>query len=290
MDGIIQTSFGPFPDISCAYYGGDFSKSLEQAQFDKHERIVDLLQVRTGDRVLDIGCGWGPSLNAMRRHGIDSVGLTLSRSQYEYCRSNGFNVKLIDWQDASRLNLGKFHGIIVMGALEHFCDPALALRGEQDSLYRRFFNICSEWLIQNGRIYIQTMHQAKNSPSLSSISLSAPKNSNDYLSAMVMEFYGGSWPSKNLDQLRECAGSTYREILRENGRNDYIRTMEEWKSIRKNREYYRRLLMLLPRWLYSRDFRRKVHSIRRSSNLELFHREILTLGRLVLETSNQGKI
>jgi cyclopropane-fatty-acyl-phospholipid synthase len=61
MDDIFRMSFGENADITCAMYNGDFSKSLEQAQFDKHEYILDALNVGESSTLLDIGCGWGQS-------------------------------------------------------------------------------------------------------------------------------------------------------------------------------------------------------------------------------------
>src|SRR5882672_9228048 len=66
MDEMWRLSFGNHPDISCAYFDGDFSKSLAQAQKDKHDFILDSLRVERSMRVLDVGCGWGPLLDAIR--------------------------------------------------------------------------------------------------------------------------------------------------------------------------------------------------------------------------------
>src|SRR5262245_19907947 len=85
MDEVWRLSFGPHPDLSCAYFNGDFSKSLEQAQRDKHDFILDSLKVGSGARVLDIGCGWGPLLNVIRERGAKGIGITLSTRQMEAC-------------------------------------------------------------------------------------------------------------------------------------------------------------------------------------------------------------
>jgi cyclopropane-fatty-acyl-phospholipid synthase len=60
MDEIFRLSPGETGDLTCAMYNGDFSRTLAQAQRDKHAYVLDALHVYTGFRMLDIGCGWGP--------------------------------------------------------------------------------------------------------------------------------------------------------------------------------------------------------------------------------------
>ena len=60
IDAIHRVAFGDHGDVSCAFYDGDFSLSLEQAQGRKHELIFDGLRPEPGDALLDIGCGWVP--------------------------------------------------------------------------------------------------------------------------------------------------------------------------------------------------------------------------------------
>lgn len=60
IDRIFRICIGETGDFSGAMYNGDFSMSLEQAQEQKKEFIVENLNLRVGSRVLDLGCGWGP--------------------------------------------------------------------------------------------------------------------------------------------------------------------------------------------------------------------------------------
>src|SRR5258708_1161693 len=88
MDDIFRLSLGETADITCALYNGDFSKTLEQAQRDKHDYILDTMHFREGSRLLDIGCGWGPMLEAAKERGGHGIGLTLSAKHAEACRHN----------------------------------------------------------------------------------------------------------------------------------------------------------------------------------------------------------
>jgi cyclopropane-fatty-acyl-phospholipid synthase len=71
---------------SCAYFRKE-DDTLEQAQAQKYEQICRKLGLREGERLLDIGCGWGGMLiYAAHHYGVDGVGCTLSDQQAAYAR------------------------------------------------------------------------------------------------------------------------------------------------------------------------------------------------------------
>src|ERR1044072_4708324 len=82
-DKLFRLSVGEMADFSGAKYDGNFSLSLEGAQLRKHQMVVEQLRVHRGDRVLDMGCGWGAMLACLRHQGIHGVGVTLSQGQFE---------------------------------------------------------------------------------------------------------------------------------------------------------------------------------------------------------------
>jgi cyclopropane-fatty-acyl-phospholipid synthase len=68
---------------SCGYFTSE-TDSLEQAQFNKYEHICRKLALQPGEKLLDIGCGWGGMLiYAAQKYGIKGLGNTLSRNQCE---------------------------------------------------------------------------------------------------------------------------------------------------------------------------------------------------------------
>lgn len=71
---------------SAAIFDGDYSQPLEQAQFRKYQRIIETLGLRAGDRVLEVGCGWGGFAEQAARQGIHVHGVTISPSQLEIAR------------------------------------------------------------------------------------------------------------------------------------------------------------------------------------------------------------
>jgi cyclopropane-fatty-acyl-phospholipid synthase len=68
---------------SAAIFDGDYSQPLEQAQHRKYQRIIDTLGLRAGDRVLEVGCGWGGFAEQAARQGIHVHGVTISPSQLQ---------------------------------------------------------------------------------------------------------------------------------------------------------------------------------------------------------------
>jgi cyclopropane-fatty-acyl-phospholipid synthase len=72
---------------SCAYFHTGH-EDIDTAQAQKLGHLCRKLRLRPGDRLLDIGCGWGGLLAwATRRCGVTAVGITLSRQQYEYAKA-----------------------------------------------------------------------------------------------------------------------------------------------------------------------------------------------------------
>ena len=69
---------------SCAYFRDD-ADTLDTAQLQKLDHICRKLQLARGERLLDIGCGWGGLLfHAAERYGVDATGITLSQNQFDY--------------------------------------------------------------------------------------------------------------------------------------------------------------------------------------------------------------
>ena len=113
----------PEMQYSCGYFK-DWGNSLEQAQLDKLEMICRKLRLQPGERMLDIGCGWGGLIcYAARNFGVRAHGITLSRKQHDFAKEKiarlGLealvSVELIDYRELT----GTYDKISSIGMFEH---------------------------------------------------------------------------------------------------------------------------------------------------------------------------
>lgn len=117
---------GPTMVYSCAIWNNG-AKTLEQAQEEKLETVARKLELKPGDRVLDVGCGWGGfPLWAATKHGANVVGITLSPPQAEKARERAeaagvadrVEIRVMDYRDIVTTG-EKFDAIASIGMVEH---------------------------------------------------------------------------------------------------------------------------------------------------------------------------
>jgi cyclopropane-fatty-acyl-phospholipid synthase len=136
---------------SCAYWT-EPDMTLEQAQQDKLAHIAAKLALAPGQRVLDIGCGWGGMALYLNKHAdVDVLGVTLSEEQLKVARERAaaagvadrVNFELIDYRDVQ----GRFDRIVSVGMFEHV-GPAS---------YQSFFRKCHNLLADDGVMLLHTI-------------------------------------------------------------------------------------------------------------------------------------
>ncbi|GGP97534.1 MULTISPECIES: SAM-dependent methyltransferase [Streptomyces] len=114
---------GPSMVYSCAYWTP--GSTLERAQHDKLDLVCRKLALKPGDRLLDVGCGWGSlALHAAREYGARVTGVTLSREQAAYARKKAADEGLADLveiriQDYRDVKDGPYDAISSIGMAEH---------------------------------------------------------------------------------------------------------------------------------------------------------------------------
>src|ERR1700710_2956485 len=146
--------FGVFQDptrkYSCAYFTGP-NATLSEAQIANVDQHLDRLDLKPGMTLLEVGCGWGLTLQrAMEEYDANVIGLTLSKNQQAYC------TQLLDKLDTTRTHQVLLEGweqfhrpvdrIVSIQAFEHFGFER----------YDDFFKACFDMMPDDGRMTIQS--------------------------------------------------------------------------------------------------------------------------------------
>ncbi|CDK98706.1 cyclopropane fatty acyl phospholipid synthase (unsaturated-phospholipid methyltransferase) [Magnetospirillum gryphiswaldense MSR-1 v2] len=129
---------------SCAYFHSP-EDSLEQAQVAKKRHIIAKLDIKDGQSVLDIGCGWGGmALSIARAADVTVLGVTLSKEQLEVARRRAEQAGLADRVRFELLDYrklkDKFDRIVSVGMFEHVGPPH----------YRQYFRKVRDLLTEDG--------------------------------------------------------------------------------------------------------------------------------------------
>ena len=136
---------------SCAYWK-DETKTLEEAQQNKIEHIVKKLDIKEGQKVLEVGCGWGGmALEIAKQKNCEVTGISLSKNQIRYCNDkakelgldNQVKFELIDYREAK----GKYDRIYSVGMFEHV--------GKK--FYNTFFKSMNNLLKEDGLFLLHTI-------------------------------------------------------------------------------------------------------------------------------------
>ncbi|TPN62576.1 class I SAM-dependent methyltransferase [Mesorhizobium sp. B1-1-1] len=201
---------------SCGYFK-DFANDIDQAQADKLEHICRKLRLKPGDRLLDIGCGWGAMLiHAAKHHGVVGHGVSLSEAQTglarERIRAEGLEDRItVEIKSYAELT-GSFDKISSIGMFEHL---GLANHAAYFSTVHR--------LLKPGGIYL---HHAITRRSKGSMKKTLRKGS-EYKALIKYIFPGGEIDTIGMTCGNlEAHGFLVHDV--ENLREHYARTCRLW--------------------------------------------------------------
>ena len=143
---IFQAMLDPSMSYSCAYWHN--AETLEQAQINKLDLICRKLELQPGDRLLEIGCGWGGlAYHAARHYSAEVLGITVSREQQQLaqqrCQGLPVRFELMDYRDLQ----GRFDKVVSVGMFEHV--------GPKN--YPLYFDRVSELLDDDGLFLLHTI-------------------------------------------------------------------------------------------------------------------------------------
>lgn len=115
---LFHSMLDPTMNYTCGYWNN--AANLNEAQINKMNLTCQKLLLKPGMRILDIGCGWGGLAKyAAENFGVEVVGITISKEQYDYAKENcrGLPVE-IRFQDYRDLN-EQFDRVVSLGMFEH---------------------------------------------------------------------------------------------------------------------------------------------------------------------------
>ena len=136
---------------SCAIFNSS-KETLEQAQINKYNKLINLVKPRNGDKVLEIGCGWGGFAEHLaKNYNIKMDCITISKKQYAFAKerirknklSDKVNVKMMDYRELKN----KYDIIVSIEMIEAVGEKYLD----------EYFNIIKDNLSPGGRSAIQAI-------------------------------------------------------------------------------------------------------------------------------------
>lgn len=223
--------FGVFQDptrkYSCAYFTGP-NVTLSEAQVANVDQHLDALDLKPGMTLLEIGCGWGLTLQrAVEKYDVNVIGLTLSKNQQAYC------TQLLD-----RLGSERTHEVLLQG-WEQFHRPVdriVSIEAFEHfgfERYDEFFKNCFDILPPEGRMTIQSsvgFHPDNLQARGKKLTFEMAR----FIKFMITEIFpGGRIPTTDMMVERgEKAGFTVPETL--SLRNHYIKTLGIWAAALEN--------------------------------------------------------
>nr|7QOS_A Chain A, Cyclopropane-fatty-acyl-phospholipid synthase [Aquifex aeolicus VF5]7QOS_B Chain B, Cyclopropane-fatty-acyl-phospholipid synthase [Aquifex aeolicus VF5] len=197
---------------SCAFFE-DPSMSIDEAQSLKRRMIYEKLQLKEGDTLLDIGCGWGSIiLESAELYNVKSVGITLSDNQYEYVKEEIKKRGLQDKVEVYKLHyvdlpkLGrKFNKVVSVGMFEHV--------GKEN--YETFFNTVYRVMEEGGLFLLHTIGKLH------------PDTQSRWIRKYI--FPGGYLPSIS-EIVESFRDMDFTLIDFDNWRMHYYWTLKKWKE------------------------------------------------------------
>ncbi len=143
---LYQTMLDKRLTYTCGYWKN--ANDLDEAQEAKLDLICRKIGLKPGDRVLDIGCGWGSFLKfAAERYGAQGIGITVSKNQValgqNLCQGLPIEIRLQDYREVSE----KFDHVVSLGMFEHV--------GYKN--YRAFMQVATRCLKDGGLFLLHTI-------------------------------------------------------------------------------------------------------------------------------------
>ena len=199
---------------SSAIYENE-NDDLETAQKNKYQKLINLLHIKDGNKILEIGCGWGGfSEYLAKKHDVMIDCITISKKQYDYTKkrifknnlNNKVNVMFLDYRDLK----DKYDNIASIEMIEAVGEKYLDL----------YFKTIKNSLKYNGNVAIQGITIKDNL-------FNRYRVEEDFIQKYI--FPGGFLPS--LDYIKKLAQKNQLGLEKINSySDDYAKTLQMWKN------------------------------------------------------------
>ena len=191
------------------------TKNLAEAQNNKYQKLIDLINPNNGDKVLEIGCGWGGFAEYIgKKYDVKLDCITISKKQFEYTKerihkcglNEKVNIEIKDYRDLK----GKYNSIASIEMIEAVGQNYL------DSYFKTIKGNLSE----NGKVAIQAI-------TIDDSLFDRYKNKQDFIQKYI--FPGGFLPNKNsINKYVSDNGLTINSYI--SYADDYANTLAIWKE------------------------------------------------------------
>ena len=210
--------FSKWLDKSLTYSSAVYenpNESLEQAQQNKYQKLIDLLEVKDGDKVLEIGCGWGGfSEYFAKNYNVTIDCITISKKQFEFTKkrindaglNNKVNVMFLDYRDLKE----KYDRIASIEMIEAVGEKYL----------NKYFETIKRSLNENGSAAIQGI-------TIRDELFERYRSNEDFIQKYI--FPGGFLPS--LSFMKSLIKKNNLGLLKVNSySDDYAKTLAIWRE------------------------------------------------------------
>jgi cyclopropane-fatty-acyl-phospholipid synthase len=208
-EDLYAAMLGPEMIYSCGYWrtpDGRTAPDLASAQRAKLDLAFRKLDLRPGQRVLDIGCGWGGALrHAARTHGVTGVGITISEHQArharEACAGLPVEIRLQDYRELDE----RFDHVFSIGMFEHV--------GVDN--YRRYFKAVRRCLADDGLFLLHSIGRNR-----------SVRHTDPWIARYI-------FPNSMLPSAKQIAACTEGRFVTEDWHNfgtDYDLTLQAWRA------------------------------------------------------------
>jgi len=220
-DTFVDNQSGHGRDLGFNLYNGNLSKPMKQAQQDKWDFMLSKLTLKPGDKLIDIGCGYGDWLNYARAQGIEVIGVNLSPEQSRFAQEQyGLEVIIANWKDIPKTPdlrdqlYGKFDAVTFMDTIEHYVPSKYRNKHEQKGkIYTSMFEMAYNLLkdrSESPKVFISCLHMTNQ-----------PRTLNDYFACYLQtRFHSGFYPVGD-DGLMRWSSDYLEEVERHDKTEDY---------------------------------------------------------------------